>query len=70
MDDLIMKCVASGVSVGFRDKATRELVGVRLSSILSSKPKTQPPPKSVPPEVVSLLFIQGTVLILQIYNRF
>ncbi|XP_042859386.1 uncharacterized protein LOC122245523 [Penaeus japonicus] len=55
MDDLIMKCVASGVSVGFRDKATRELVGVRLSSILSSKPKTQPPPESVPPEVAKVI---------------
>lgn len=53
MGDLILKCVSSGVSVGTRDKATGELVGVRLSSILSSKPKTEPPPDSIPPEVVS-----------------
>lgn len=55
LSDLILKCVSSGVSVGARDKATGELVGVRLSSILSSKPKTEPPPDSIPPEVVSSL---------------
>nr|XP_027229275.1 uncharacterized protein LOC113821044 [Penaeus vannamei]XP_027229276.1 uncharacterized protein LOC113821044 [Penaeus vannamei] len=55
LSDLILKCVSSGVSVGARDKATGELVGVRLSSILSSKPKTEPPPDSIPPEVAKVI---------------